>query len=126
MMGSSIKAIEEKALLGVRIDNDVTFTKHVTSISCKANQKLHALIGGSKYVSLQKRCILTKSFITLQFNYCPIVRKCHSRSRNNKVNNSHEKDLCIFYQDFQWSFSALLVKDNSFTIFQKNLKLVAI
>ena len=101
-MGSSIKAIDEKALLGVRINNDVTFTKHVTIISCKANQALiHALIGDSKYVSLQKRRILTKSVITLQFNYCPVVRKCHSRSRNNKVNNFHERDLCIFYQDFQ-------------------------
>ena len=50
---------------------------------------------------------------------------CHSRSLNNKVNHIHERALRIVYQDFQSSFSALLVKDNSFTIHQKNLQLLA-
>ena len=67
-----------------------------------------------------------KLFITSQFNYCPIVWMCHSRSLNNKVNHIHERALRIVYQDFQSRFSALLVKDNSFTIHQKNLQLLAI
>ena len=46
---------------------------------------------------------------------------CHSRSLNNKVNHVHER-----LQDFQSNFSALLVKDNSFTIHQKNLQLLTI
>ena len=67
-----------------------------------------------------------KSFFTSQFNYCPLVWVCHSRSLNNKVSHIHERALCIVYQDFQSSFSALLVRDNSFTIHQKNLQLLAI
>ena len=51
---------------------------------------------------------------------------CHSRSFNNKINHIHERALHIVYQDFQSSFSALLVKDNSFAIHQKNLQLLAI
>ena len=51
---------------------------------------------------------------------------CHSRSLNNKVNHIHERALGIFYQDFQSSFSDLLLKDNSFTIHQKNPQLLAI
>ena len=42
IMGSTIKASEEELLLGVRIDSDLTFKKHVMSICSKANQKLHA------------------------------------------------------------------------------------
>ena len=67
-----------------------------------------------------------KSFITSHFNYCPIVWMCHSRSLNNKVNHIHKRALRIVYQDFQLSFSALLVEDNSFTIHRKNLQLLAI
>ena len=67
-----------------------------------------------------------KSFITSHFNYCPIVWMCHSRSLNNKVNHIHERALRIVYQDFQLSFSALLVEDNSFIIHRKNLQLLAI
>ena len=77
-------------------------------------------------MSLQKRHILMKSLITSQFNYCPIVWMCHSRSLNNKVNHIHERLPSIVYQDFQSSFSTELVKGNSFNIYQKNLQLLAI
>ena len=73
IMGSTIKASKEEVLLGVRIDPDLTFKEYVTSICSKANQKFHALTRVIKYMSLQKRHILMKSFITSQFNYCSIV-----------------------------------------------------
>ena len=66
-----------------------------------------------------------KSLITSQINYCPIVWMCHSRSLNNKVNHIHERALRIVYQDFQSSFSALLVKDNSFSIHQKKSAIIS-
>ena len=125
IMGSTIKASKEEVLLGVRIDSNLTFKEYVTIICSKANQKLHAITVVSKYMSLQKRRILMKSFITSQFNYCPIVWICHSRSLD-KVNHIHERALRIVYQDFQSSVLALLVKDNSLTIHQKNLQLLAI
>ena len=41
---------------------------------------------------------------------------------NNKVNQFHERALRIVYQDFKSSFfSVLFVKDNSFTLHQRNL-----
>ena len=42
IMGSTIKASRKKALLGGRIDSDLTFKEHVTSICPKANQTHHA------------------------------------------------------------------------------------
>ena len=80
IMGSTIKASKEDLLLRVRIDSDLTFKEHVTSIFSKANQKRHPLARVSRYMSLQGRRILMKSFITSQFNYCPIAWMCHSRS----------------------------------------------
>ena len=122
IMVSTIKAKKEEVLLGVRINSDLTFKEQVTSICSKVNQNLHALTRVSKCMSLQKHRM--KSFINSQFNYCPIFWMCHSRSLNNKVNLIRERALRIVYQDFQSSFSALLVKGNSFTI--KNLQLLAI
>ena len=124
IMGSTIKASKEEVLLGVRIDSDLTFKEYVTSICSKANQKFHALTRVIKFMSLQKCRILMKSFITSQFNYCPIVWICHSRSLD-KVNHIHERALRIVYQDFQSSFSALLVKHNSFTIQQKKSAIIS-
>ena len=76
-------------------------------------------------MKLQKRSILMKSFISLQFDYRPIVWMYHSRSLNNKVNDIHERALCMVYQDFQLNFSYLLVKDNSFTIHQKKSAIIS-
>ena len=47
---------------------------------------------------------------------------CHSRSLNNKVNHIHERALRTYYEDFPSSFSFLLVKDSSFTIYQRNFQ----
>ena len=88
---------KEEVLLGVRIDSDLTFKEHVTNICSKANQKLYVLTRISKYLSLQKCRILMKSFITSQFNNCPIVWMCHCISANYKVNNTHERALRIVY-----------------------------
>ena len=126
IMGSTIKTSKEEVLLGARIDSDVTFEEHVTSICYNTNQIRHALTKVSKQMSLQKDRIFMKSFITSQCNYFPMVWMYHSRSLNNKVNHIHERALRIVYQDFQSSVLALLVKDNSLTIHQKNLQLLAI
>ena len=98
IMGSTIKASQEKVLLGVRFDNDLTFKEHVTSICSKTNQKLHVLTRVSKYLLLQMHHIPIKSFITSQFNYCPIFSMCHGRSLNNKVARIPERSLCMVYQ----------------------------
>ena len=74
-------------------------------------------------MNLQKRHILMKSLFTSQFNYIPIVWMCHSRSLN-KVNHTHKRVLRSLSRLPIKSFT-LLVKDNSFTIHQRNLKLLA-
>ena len=80
IMGSTIKASQEKVLLGVRFDNDLTFKEHVTSICSKTNQKLHVLTRVSKYLLLQMHHIPIKSFITslhsstiVQYSRCVMV-----------------------------------------------------
>ena len=50
----------------------------------------------------------------------------HSRSLNNRINTLHERGLRLVYNDFTFSFTELLQKDNSVTIYQKNLQNLAI
>ena len=46
----------------------------------------------------------------------------HSRRLNNCIDNIHDRDLKIIYQDYGTSFTDLLVKDNSLTIHHINLQ----
>ena len=49
----------------------------------------------------------------------------HSRKLNSRVNKLHERALRIVYQDYASSFTELLEKDNSTTIHNRNIQLLA-
>ena len=51
---------------------------------------------------------------------------CHSRTNNRKINRLHERCLRIIYNDKQSSFIKSLEKDNSVSIYQRNLQILAI
>ena len=77
-------------------------------------------------MDLPKRWVITKSFITSQFGYCPLIWMFHSRALNNKINSIHERALRITYNDSKSTFEELLNKDNSVSIHHKNLQVLAI
>ena len=57
-------------LLGITIDRDVKFDKHVLKLCSKANQKLSAFSRMAKLLSFSKRRTLFKAFVESQFKYC--------------------------------------------------------
>ena len=67
-----------------------------------------------------------KTFITSQFNYCPLTWMFHNRTLNNKINKLHERVLRLVYDDINLSFQDLLDLDNSMTIHQRNIQKLAI
>ena len=77
-------------------------------------------------MTIDKREILLNSFITAQFNYCPLIWMCHGRTLNNKINRIHERALRIVYNDYKSNFKKLLERDHSFTIHERNIQYLAI
>ena len=112
-------------LLGITIDNRLNFSEHVTKLCKKGNQKLHALARVSKYLSSDKLKLLMKSFITSQFNYCPLAWMFHNRTLNNKINKLHERALRLVYKNDNCIFQELLEMDNAVTIHDRNLQRLA-
>ena len=120
--GSNVENKKEQKLLGIKFDSSLSFKGHITSLSKKASQKLHALARIVNYMDLPKRTVLMKAFITSQFSYCPLIWMFHSRTLNNRINNIHERALKLTYKDNQSSFKELLEKDHSVTVHHKNLQ----
>ena len=109
-------------LLGVTIDNELNFDKYVAEICAKANRKLSVLLRLSKFLFLDKRRTLFKSFIEAQFKHCPLSWMFCSRSSNKKINRLHERTLRLVYDDYSSSFEMLLDRDSSFTIHYQNIQ----
>ena len=126
IQNSCIRGSSSEELLRIKSDSNLTFHDHIISLCSIANKKLSALSRVSKYMGINKRRILMKSYIFSQFNYCPLVWMCHSRNLNNKINRIQERALRIVYRDYKSSFKELLQKDKSITIHQKNLQYLAI
>ena len=111
--------------MGISIDNNLSFDDHVAELCKKASQKLHALARISHFMKIKQRQIIFKSFIYSQFGYCPLVWMFHSRKLNNRINKIHERSLRIIYDDSKLTFRELLNKDNSFTIHERNIQILA-
>ena len=76
-------------------ENKLNFEMHVTKLCKKAGQKLHALARVSNYMSFNQNILIFNAFISSQFNYCPLLWLCHSRSLNTRINRIHEPALLI-------------------------------
>ena len=75
---------------------------------------------------LEKSHFVMKRFIESQFNYCPLIWMFHSQTIINKSNRLHERAVRIVYSDFKSSFEGLLLKENSFSIHERNVQSFAI
>ena len=113
-------------LLGITIDNKLSFNEHVSKLCKKTSLKLHALSRISNYLSCNKLRVTMKAFIESQFGYCPLIWMFHSRTLNNRINRLHKRALQLVYKCPTLTFEELLVKDNSFTIHDRNLQRLAI
>ena len=116
----------ENMLLGVTIDNKLSFVNHIKHICKKSNSKLTALFRYSKILNFEKRRVLLKSFIESQFSYSPLAWMFHDRWLENKINRIHERALRFVYDDDIATFKELLVMDGSFTIHQRNIQTMII
>ena len=60
-------------LLGITIDNILTFNEHINNLRRNASYKLHALRRIRKYLSQDQAKLLYNPFINSQFNYAPVI-----------------------------------------------------
>ena len=122
---SHIKNSCSETLLGVKIDSDLNFEEHISSICKKTSAKLNALARVSPYIDEGKRRLIMNPFFNSQFKYFPLALMFHSRKSNNKINRLHERCLRIVYNDSSSTFEGQLTEDNSVSIHDRNLQVLA-
>ena len=111
-------------ILGLIIDNKLSFDNHVKKICRQASQKTCALSRISNYLDSKQKEILFKGVIRTQFSYCPLIWMFSSRKLNSLINKVHERSLRINSGDNHSSFKSLLSKLKEITIHQQNLQVL--
>ena len=92
-----LKNSDCEKLLGVKFDSKLRFDQQITDLCRKASRKIHALARVTPFMNLSKRRLLMNFFLKTPFNYCLLIRMCHSRENNKKINRLHEMCLRTIY-----------------------------
>ena len=122
---NSLKNSCSERLLGVKIDSGLNFLEQISSICKKASAKLNPPARISPYIDERKRRLIMNDFFHSQFNYCPLAWMFHSQELNIKINRLHKRCLRIVYNDSSSRFQRLLTKDNSVSIHNRKLQVLA-
>ena len=121
---SNIEESKQVELLGVVIDDGLTFNDHIHNKIRKANAKL-AIVKRNRYMlSFHLKKVLLSSFVHSHFAYAPLVWMFHSRQMNNKINKVHKRALRILYDDEDSTFQQLLDRNQAFTVHERNIQIL--
>ena len=100
-------------VLGVIIDSKLIFSLHVSAMCKKAARQLNALARISNYLDESARRIIYNSFVSSNFNYCPLVWHFCGVTNGNEIEKIQERCLWIIYKDYESSYDRLLDRANT-------------
>ena len=99
-------------LLGINIDNSLSFNKHISTLCKKPSNQLNVIRRIQKYMECKEKEVLLNSFALSNFNYCPLVwHFCCSKSLR-KIGKMQERALRILFNNFTSDYNQLLNKSS--------------
>ena len=110
--------------LGVILDNRLNFTYHISALCKKAARQLNALARIARYLDVNSRKIIYNSFVSCNFNYCPLVWHFCGKVNNSKLEKIHERALKIIYNNYDSSYEELISTSNSTTLLISRIHLI--
>ena len=116
-----VKSRSKVKLLGITVDDKLSFTTHIENLCSTASTRLRALARIRKFISIEQGKGLFEAYIMSTFTYCPLIWTFCSKTANNLINKIHKRSLRVIYEMEDANFEDLLVKDNSLTIHDNNI-----
>ena len=118
------KSSKEEVILGITIDNKLSFDSHIRKMCKTSGQKLNALSRITTFLNRDQKSIIFNAMIKSQFSYCPIIWMFSLRRSNSLINKVHERSLRLITNDENRSFETLLQNINDITVHQRNLQIL--
>ena len=120
----SLQCQESVSLLGITIDQKLSFDLHIKGLCKKASRYINIINRISSYLDFPKLKLLLSAYFFSQFSYCPLIWMFCSKSSYNRINILHERSLRILHPSSQYSFQDLLEASGGLSIHQKHLQIL--
>ena len=124
--GHSLKPVSSIKLLGVKIDERLSFDDHISALCAKASHQISVLRRIVKYLTMDNRMSINNVFIASNFNYCNTVWQFCSNRSLYKLQKVHKQTLMVVLNDNSSSYRNLLNKVYKPTLYVSRLKAIAI
>ena len=113
-------ATDKVELLGIIIDNKLSFSNHISRLCKYANNKLYAIIRMRKFLSTSQTKLLVNSYVLSYFTYCPLLWMFCYKKEMSLINRTHKRALRTIYNNFNLELDELLLMDNIVVIYIRN------
>ena len=104
----TIESADHTRLLGVDIDNNATFSKHISKTCKKASSKIAVITRFCNLLSTKAKLKIYKSFILPNLTYCHTVWHFCRESDSRKIERVQEKALRAIYKAKTETYEELL------------------
>ena len=98
---NEIKSENSVTLLGITIDNRLSFDDHISKLCNKASMQLNAIFILKKYMSQKELEVVLNSFIYSNFNYRLLVWHFSTTKSVKKIENIHKRCLRLTLNDYR-------------------------
>jgi hypothetical protein len=123
--GINIKRESEAKLLGITIDDKLTFNKHVDTLCKNAARQINVMYRFKCIFDLKERETIYNTFIQSNFYYCPMVWHFCGKVSTKKIEAIQERALRFMFNDKTSTYAALLDKSNYTTLHIRRIKVIA-
>jgi len=121
----TIKGSPSVSILGVEIDEHLTFTDHINTICSKTAKQINALYRIKNDIDNPSRKTIFNSFIASSLNYCSTIWMFTSRGNLDKLDKLHKRALRLTYNNYTSPYDELLHDTNTLCVYKRCLKTLA-
>ena len=107
---SAIHSEEHITVLGVKLDAKLKFDSHITDIVKRASKQINVLKRISKFLDAKSRINIYTTFISANFNYCPISWMFCGKKNSKLLEKLQERVLRFVFNDHNSPYEILLQK----------------
>ena len=112
-------------LLGINLDNNLTYNEHVNTLIRKASRQLNCLKRIAYGLETKVKLLLYKSFVLSNFSYCPVVWHACGATNTKKLEKVQHRALKFVFKDYTSSYEDLLERAKLPTLELGRLRAIA-
>ena len=116
-----IKTASSVELIGIKLDNKLSFKEHISDLCKAAGAKLNAIKRLGNKLDQKERKLLIDAHVISYFNCCSTVWHFCGKVEIHKMEKLHERSIRFIYNEYNMEYFQLLKNQNLKTLYNQRV-----